>query len=273
VKPLGSHSTVRVMSDWSRYTEQNRRGWNEIADVRSREYGEAMHDASFFHEGGSILDPRVQELAGDVKGLSLLHLMCASGEETLSWAVQGAEVVGVDISDRQVEIAKAKAQAAGVGARFIRADIGALPRELQRQTFDIVYTATGVLAWLPDLTIWAAGVAAALRPEGRFLLWEIHPISLCFEADETSIRLAEDYFATGKPDAYTDWTHFPGGEGARETKYNFSWTLGDIVSSLGAAGLPTDSLHEYPGEGESQYVPGRVLLQAARRNFGAKASS
>ncbi|HEU0195469.1 MAG TPA: hypothetical protein VFQ71_14790, partial [Gaiellales bacterium] len=68
---------------WEQHAEQNRRAWNEIAEVRSRSYPGAVHPAAFFAGGGSALDPRVTAAAGDVGGRRLLHLMCATGEETL----------------------------------------------------------------------------------------------------------------------------------------------------------------------------------------------
>ncbi len=96
--------------------------------------------AEFFAAGGSSLDARVVDAVGDVRGRPLLHLMCATGEETLSWAVAGAEAVGVDISDVEIDLAIEKASAAGIAARFVTADVGSLPPDLARGDVDVVYT-------------------------------------------------------------------------------------------------------------------------------------
>src|SRR5947209_6448256 len=96
------------MSEWQRYSRQNRRAWNEIDEVRSTSF-EGARPADFFRDGGITLDPRVVKAMGDLSGKRLLHLMCATGEETLSCAVLGADVVGIDISDRQIAIARTKA--------------------------------------------------------------------------------------------------------------------------------------------------------------------
>jgi 2-polyprenyl-3-methyl-5-hydroxy-6-metoxy-1,4-benzoquinol methylase len=92
-------------------------------------------------------------------------------EGTLSWSVAGAEATGVDISEEQIEPARQKAEAAGLSTQFVTADVYALPAELQRGDFDIVYTSTGVMVWLPDLAQWATTIAAALRPGGTFILY------------------------------------------------------------------------------------------------------
>ena len=62
----------------------------------------------------------------------------------------GADATGVDISDEAVALARELNDELGLGARFIRSDVLTLPDVLD-ETFDVVYTAMGVLAWLPDL--------------------------------------------------------------------------------------------------------------------------
>src|SRR5690242_17586261 len=121
------------MSNPHDYTALNRRAWNEIAEVRHKNWPAAP----FFAAGGSLLEDCVLRAAGDVRGLTLLHLQCATGEDTLSWAVAGARPTGADISDAQIVLAQRKAADAGLDVRFLAADIYALPAELQRATFDL----------------------------------------------------------------------------------------------------------------------------------------
>src|SRR5712691_6567845 len=109
------------------YTEANRRAWNEIAQVRHAK----QPPASFFAQGNSTLDARELQATGEVKGRRLLHLQCATGEDTLSWSVAGAEVTGVDISEEQIKLARQKAAAAGLSTRFLAADLYGLPPDLQ----------------------------------------------------------------------------------------------------------------------------------------------
>ena len=129
------------------YTAANRDAWDAIAERR--------HDiwpaADFFARGGSLLREHEIEAAGDVRGLRLCHLQCGSGEETLSWANAGATVTGVDISPRQIDLATRKAEAAGIPAEFLAADVSSRPEQLAAASFDIVYTGGGALGWLPDL--------------------------------------------------------------------------------------------------------------------------
>lgn len=254
-------------------TEMNRRAWNEIADVRFRNKG--WQPATFYASGSDTLDAQLKAAAGDMRGKTLLHLQCATGEDTLSWAVLGAQATGVDISDLQTDLAKQKAIEAGLDVAFVAADVYALPGELQRGTFDWVYTGGGALVWLPDIARWAQVVAAALRPGGRLMVWETHPITGCLWAENGQLIVASDYFGRGKPDFAQGWSHFKGGEGASENKAEFSWPLGDVVTAVARAGLRIESLEEFPpDEGDryrlsdqfdlAQRLPGSLLLIARK---------
>jgi len=178
------------MSDFAHYTEKNRRAWNEIADVRQA----TQPSAEFFRQGGSTLDPRELQAVSDIRGKKLLHLQCATGEDTLSWTVAGADATGIDISERQIVLAQQKAVEASLSTHFVAADIYALPSELQVSSFDYVYTGRGVLVWLPDLTAWGQIIAAALKPKGPFVLFDEHPIATCLSSNRGKLEVESDYF-------------------------------------------------------------------------------
>lgn len=256
----------------SGYTQQNRRAWNEIAGIREKMFP----PAAFFAGGGSTIDPRaaaaVAQAFGQVGRLHLLHLQCASGEDTLSWAVLGARAVGVDISDKQIALARQKAAAAGLPVDFFAADVYDLPEELRGGSFDVVFTGGGALVWLPDLTRWAGTIAACLKPGGRLVLLDEHPLANCLWVEAGKLVLEGDYFRRGQAYDESGWRHFAGGEEAKETKYEFAWPLGDVVTAFARAGLVIERLEEYPtgpewrfGEQSKQMrLPGEFLLVAKK---------
>lgn len=255
------------MSDISHYTEKNRRAWNEIAHVRQA----IQPPAEFFRQGGSTLDPRELQAVSDIRGKKLLHLQCATGEDTLSWTVAGSGATGVDISELQIALAQQKAVEAGLSTSFVAADIYALPPELQNNSFDYVYTGRGVLVWLPDLTAWGKIIAAALKPGGRFVLFDEHPIATSLSTNDGKLVIESDYFGRNRPELSSGWRHFQGGEQAIEEKVEFLWPLGDIVTALAQAGLYIERLEEYPAESgwrfddsidKLAFLPGNFLLVA-----------
>jgi SAM-dependent methyltransferase len=259
------------------YTQQNRRAWNEIAGAREKTFP----PSAFFAEGGTVLDERAWQAAlaacGSLHGKRLVHLQCATGEETLSWANRGAEAYGVDISEKQVDLANQKAQEAGLPTRFFAADVydlpEALPEDVLGPGFDLVYTGGGAIVWLPDLPRWAAVVASLLRPGGCFLLLEEHPLGATIEMEDGRLSVVDDYFRRTRPWTGSGWTHFQGGEAATENKFEFNWPVGDVVTALAEAGLVIQRLEEYPGgpewrfgkdQGDVARLPGFYLILAHR---------
>lgn len=256
------------LTDPKAYTTQNRAAWDEIAEVRHK----GWEPAEFFANGGCRLSNQIVDIIGDVRKVRLCHLQCATGEDTLSWANRGADATGVDISPKQVALARRKAAAAGVSVRFIAADIYELPADLFTERFDIVFTGGGSIVWLPDLDRWAQVIVRLLKSNGRLILDEEHPLAGCMEVREGQVRMVDDYFGR-KAVTCSGWSHFSGGERAKELKYEFAWPLGDVVTALARAGLRIELLEERPSDAQWRFgaklkevarIPGEYLLVARK---------
>lgn len=109
-----------------------------------------FYDVDGFRAGRNTLSAVELAGVGDVRGKTLLHLQCHFGLDTLSWARQGARVTGVDFSQPAVEAARALAGELDLPATFVHSNLYDLPRHLEGE-FDVVFTSSGVLGWLPDI--------------------------------------------------------------------------------------------------------------------------
>lgn len=238
--------------------EQNRRAWNSIGGRRDEV--RQFPPGRFFRDGGTMLDPLEVDALGDVTGQRLAHLGCASGCDSLSWAVQGAVVTGIDFSHVAIERAQARAAEAEIAASFILADVLNLPADLDLDRFDIVYVSSGLLCWLPDISAWAATVADLLRTGGRLLLHDIHPLMLATELKGSMLRLVSDYF--GRATAELVDEPLMTGVATPERRYQFTWPLGDVITSLVTAGMVVTRLEEQPGQRPHDLLPASFLLLA-----------
>jgi SAM-dependent methyltransferase len=204
-----------------------------------------------------------------------VHLQCSHGFEALAlWRLGVHDVVGLDRSPAMLAQARAKATALHARATWIEADILA-PQPQWEGSADLVYTGKGALPWVRDLSQWAARCRDWLKPGGRFLLVEAHPLNWMWVQDDTGpvLRPATTYFETA-PRANAD---FPGLALARLTPHGTTppvawehhWTLGSIVSALCQAGLILDELREDPAPFWNQFpawqpdLAGRLPLSFA----------
>jgi len=121
---------------------------------------------------------RVVSLASPARGARALDLATGTGDIAFALAARGADVVGLDITLRMIEIARHKARpsTAPPSARgelveprapaFLVGDMLALP--FPSASFDIVTTGYG-LRNVPDLGGAIDEIARVLRPGGRFV--------------------------------------------------------------------------------------------------------
>ena len=138
-----------------------------------------------FLKGKSTLNTIELELLGDVSDKKILHLQCHFGQDTLSLARLGAMAMGADLSDKAINRAKDFNAQLGLDAEFICCDIYDLPNHINEK-FDIVFTSYGTIGWLPDITKWAKLISDFLKPNGKFVFVEFHPVVWMFD----------DYFKT-----------------------------------------------------------------------------
>ena len=106
------------------YIAINKKSWNNRTDSHVKS---AFYDNANFLKGNSSLNAIEMDLLGDVKGKSILHLQCHFGQDTISLGRMGANVTGVDFSDKAIEYAEKFAAQSGIDAQFICGDISDLP--------------------------------------------------------------------------------------------------------------------------------------------------
>jgi demethylmenaquinone methyltransferase/2-methoxy-6-polyprenyl-1,4-benzoquinol methylase len=122
---------------------------------------------------------RLVQMAGAGAGTRALDLACGTGDIAYETARKGAHVVGLDVTERMIRLARAK-HGAGDRVEFLVGDMMALP--FPDASFDLVTTGYGIRN-VPELEPALDEIARVLRPGGLFLSLDFNrPESAVFRA-------------------------------------------------------------------------------------------
>jgi len=214
------------------YIAINKEAWDQRTKVH---VGSKFYDVDAFINGKSSLNKVEVEQVGNVEGKTLLHLQCHFGQDTLSWARQGANVTGVDFSTEAINQARKLNSTLGLDATFIVNDIYQFGNE-NTEGFDLVFTSYGVLCWLPDLSHWAKIIANSLVLGGEFHLVEFHTFN--------DLLTGYAYFPRAEPDVEEEGTYTENCNGEKSTMLTWPHSISEVISALIAAGLTIESFKE-----------------------------
>ncbi len=228
------------MKENTSYFETNRQGWNARTELHK---DSEFYDVKSFKEGKSSLLKIVDGLLDDISGKSLLHLQCHFGMDSLSLSRKGAQVTGIDISDKGIETAISLSQELNIPARFIRTNVYDIEQVLGEENFDHVFTSYGTIVWLPDLNEWARLIHKYLKSGGQFTIVDFHPALDMFNWEKE--KLEYNYFNKGVYEETLENTY-----AAKEQELilkEFFWihSLSEIMSALLDHGLQIKHFKEY----------------------------
>jgi SAM-dependent methyltransferase len=169
--------------------EQNRATW----DAWSQEY-QATRDVRGGYWGVWSIPEDELDVLGDVRDRDVLELGCGAAQWSIALAQEGARVVGLDNSERQLEHARGLMEAAGLDFPLVHSPAERLPFE--EESFDIVFCDWGATNFADPYQV-VPEVARVLRPGGLFAFSGATPISWLALDDEKDVwddRLHSDYF-------------------------------------------------------------------------------
>jgi len=221
------------------YQTTNRDAWNKrVATHLTSDF----YDLEGWKAGKTSLNDIELELLGDVAGKSILHLQCHFGQDSLSLARVGAHVVGVDLSDASIAAAKELNAELDLNAQFVESDVLELIGKLPQQ-FDIVFTSYGTIGWLPDLNRWAETIAHHLKPGGKLVFVEFHPVVWMFDAEFE--RIEYSYFKAEPIVETTTGTYADRNAGFEKTEVSWNHGLAEVFHALENNGLVLKRFDEF----------------------------
>lgn len=255
----------------------DRAWWDAEAATYYDEHGGFLGDADLVWgpEGWTEEDLGLLGPASSLAGLDVLEVGGGGAQGGRWCARQGARVVSSDLSAGMLRVARgidARAAEAGMPpagpTAYLQCDGARLP--LADASFDLVLTAHGVLAFVPDAEHALQEWARVLRPGGWCVFSLPHPLrwALPDVPGEDGLVVRHSYFDRR---AYVEET----ASGAA-TYAEHHRTVGDLVRAVVGAGLVLDDLvePEWPAGREhtwggwsrlrGELVPGTLIVRCHR---------
>nr|ADQ54416.1 methyltransferase [uncultured marine crenarchaeote E37-7F] len=225
---------MNALSEWT-LTENARRDWNSLAE----------HYQIFREKPGTYNElvevPAMLNLIGDVKEKKVLDAGCGYGFYSLLLAKKGAIVTGIDISEKNIELAKKNASECSIKCESIVCDMQDLSI-FQSETFDLV-TSSIVVNYLDDLKKAFLEVFRVIKLQGIFTFSENHPILKGkWETDSEGRRLhwnLDNYFE--RSIIIDKWRTQSGGIIETRSQHR---TIQDYFDALISAGFTVERLVE-----------------------------
>lgn len=204
----------------------------------------------------AVLRP-LHKLLGDLKGARVANLMGSSGVKALALAMLGADVTVIDWSPGNARYARELAAAALLEVRYLICDVLTLPAAELLPCHDVVLAELGIVHYFTDLGPLMRVAHGLLRPGGRFVLRDFHPVSTKLissrggTAKTRKHKVTGDYFDTAleeKEAPYAKHVAQVSPEDAAPARRVLwrRWTLGEIVTAVASSGLVVKLLREEP---------------------------
>jgi ubiquinone/menaquinone biosynthesis C-methylase UbiE len=226
------------------HAAQNRKSWAKEAAsyVAGAERNWAADEITW-----GILDVPESELGilGEVGGKDVVELGCGTAYVSAWLARRGARVIGVDLTEEQLETARRMQREHGLEFPLVHASAEDVP--LPDASFDLVVSEYGASIWCdPDL--WIAEATRLLRPGGELVFLVNGTLLMLCTPDVDPVEpagtdLLRPYFGMRRFEWETD------------DSIDFHLGYGDWIRVLGTHGFEVEALVELrnPGHGSGRY--------------------
>lgn len=189
------------MPDLPEHVSANREHWNRQADqwVVGGEKAWAKSEPSWgiWH----IPENELKLLPDDMATMDAIELGCGTGYVSSWMARRGARVVGIDISEKQLETARRLALEYGLDVALVHGNAETVP--YPDESFDFAISEYGAALWC-DPYVWIPEAYRLLRPGGKLVFLSNSTLAvLCSPVDGSlpiTERLERDYFSIHRLD-------------------------------------------------------------------------
>lgn len=230
--------------------------WDKMAKIYEDFTG---NDDSYTY---AIEWPCIQKLLPPLNNKRILELGCSAGRYSFLFEKENPHsVVGIDISDEMINIAKEKAVNQGSKVKFVHGDISNLDLYINEK-FDFIFSST-TFHYIEDIKGLFNKIYNALDDSGVCVISLMHPVYTAqYPVDKNGEFPSDDdwvvrYLDKSKRAYIQPWIEFNDNiENFLSTSYHH--TVGDYFNAIIEAGFKIDRVEEpYPPENWKQKYFGR----------------
>ena len=244
----------------------NRKAWNTIARAYQERY-QLPTDRLLY--GPRCPGEEELRLLGDVEGRRAIVLGCGGGQDCIVLAKQGAQVIGIDLSNRQIEYGRRLAEREEVLVTLLQGSVEEL-KGIEDESQDLALS-LHALNYVEHMDRALAEAYRVLRPGSPFVFSVHHAFGACLE-DGPPYGVIKGYWEREQ-----DW-QWDFSEGRVSARLR-SWyrPVSEWFSLLTEAGFRVERLLEPPPteDGDSPWdadlsiekmrlVPANLLIRAVR---------
>ncbi len=232
-------------------TQSNKKAWEEVYNHKNYEVEDIVH--ALKNEEAPFLDEDLLNVLRDLplENKTVYHPFCNNGRELLSLCKAfGAKGVGFDFAANMVADANKVAQETTINAHFVESDVLSIPDAYNGKA-DYLMITVGSLAWVKDLKALFQRFSKLLKPKGKLLVVDSHPVADMFAADDEDNynpdhpNLAVNDYFSRKEWVSNDGMPYMSTLKQSSTFYDHSFTIGDLLNAMSGAGLVLESFEEF----------------------------
>jgi 2-polyprenyl-3-methyl-5-hydroxy-6-metoxy-1,4-benzoquinol methylase len=231
-------------------SQLNASAWNQHAyDAWVLRHGTPQEMAERIQKAPHLRLATLSKYLGNLQGKKVINLLGSHGSKALAMGLLGAAITIVDISLENAHYAREVALALNVPLRYLVVDVLQLPAEERTQSYDLLFMELGILHYFVDLEPLAQLVTQLLRPGGRLIVQDFHPITTkLITSKGKKHRVSGNYFDKSLTVTNVAFSkHLPTNTTTVPHQvYLRHWTLGEIVTAFAGAGLRIQRLDEEP---------------------------
>ncbi len=109
--------------------------------------------------------------------------------------------------------------------------------------FDIIFTSYGTITWLPDLDQWGKLISKFLKPNGKFVFAEFHPVVWMF--DDNFDKIGYNYFNVESIIETENGTYADRNADISQSYVTWNHSMSEVITSLIDNGMELKQFQEY----------------------------